>query len=77
MEGVLSDMTILVFVLGILIGCLLTRYLLYRNNTVGSLKLEDNNPDSSPYMFLEIYQGKSHLLNSNRYVVVKIEYSQK
>lgn len=41
--------------------------------TIGTLRIDRSDPDG-PYMFLEIDSGKSHLIDTNEFVTMRVEH---
>ena len=55
---------ILCMIVGIIIGIVFGRQV-FRRDVVGSLRIDQSDPDSGPYLFLELSHKK-------RYVVLKV-----
>ena len=51
--------------IGIMVGVLLSRFI-FREKPVGSLRVDESDPDSGPYLFLE-------LIYKQRYVRLRVE----
>lgn len=63
---------ILVFLLGIFIGLLIERYV-FRDKPIGSLRVDHSDPDSGPYLFLELNPGGADEIYKKRYVSLRVE----
>lgn len=64
------------FILGIIIGFILVK----KNNAkdpIGTLRIDDSDPDSPPYLFLEIDNGNMHKIQEDKYVLLRVNTSQK
>ena len=46
-------MELIILVIGILIGLLIERYI-FQEKPIGSLRIDQSDPDSGPYLFLEL-----------------------
>lgn len=69
-------MEILFLVGGVIIGIFLT-ILILRKEPIGTLRVDYSDPDSGPYLFLEIPQKNSHLITQKKTVTFKVDLSQK
>lgn len=58
-------------VVGIIIGLLCGRYVIQRK-AVGSLRVDQSDPDSGPYLFLELSHKGADAIYKKRYVVLKV-----
>ena len=63
---------ILIFLLGIFIGLLIERYV-FRDKPIGSLRVDHSDPDSGPYLFLELNPGGADEIYKKRYVSLRVE----
>lgn len=61
---------IIIFVIGILIGCVITLSI-FRMRSVGSLRIDTSDPDDGPYLFLELSKDVS-VVYQKRYVTLKV-----
>lgn len=69
-------MEILFLVGGVIVGIFLT-ILILRKKPIGTLRVDYSDPDSGPYLFLEIPQKNSHLITQKKTVTFKVDLSQK
>lgn len=69
-------MEILFLVGGVIIGIFLT-ILILRKEPIGTLRVDYSDPDSGPYLFLEIPQKNTHLITQKKTVTFKVDLSQK
>lgn len=69
-------MEILFFAGGIVIGIILTRIMLNKE-IVGTIKVDSSDPDSPPFLFLEIDRGKGELLQKREFITLRVDLSQK
>lgn len=69
-------MEILFLVGGVIIGIFLT-ILILRKEPIGTLRVDYSDPDSGPYLFLEIPQKNSHLITQKKTVTFKVNLTQK
>lgn len=67
---------LLILLGGILIGVALTTALLVKE-PMGTLRVDYSDPDSPPYLFLEIDNGKSYKLQKDKHVTLRVDLSQK
>lgn len=61
---------------GVLIGIAVTTLLLVKE-PIGTLKVDYSDPDSPPYLFLEIDSGKAYHLQKDKQVTLRVDLSQK
>ncbi len=69
-------MEILFLVVGAIVGIFITMIFL-RKEPIGTLRVDYSDPDSRPYLFLEIPQKNAHLIETKKAVTFKIDLSQK
>lgn len=69
-------MEILFLVGGVIVGIFLT-ILILRKEPIGTLRVDYSDPDSGPYLFLEIPQKNTHLITQKKTVTFKVDLSQK
>ena len=43
-----------------------------KRKTVGSLRVDQSDPDSGPYLFLEVSQGGMEKIRKQKYVTMKV-----
>lgn len=58
-------------IVGIVIGIFCGRYLVLKN-TSGSLRVDQSDPDSGPYLFLELSDSGAEMIYTKRYIILKI-----
>lgn len=61
---------------GVLIGSLIT-WLIVRQKPIGTLRCDYSDPDSGPYLFLELSSSRRHLIEKKKIVSFKVDLSQK
>ena len=71
-----NKVEILFLVGGVIIGIFLT-ILILRKEPIGTLRVDYSDPDSGPYLFLEIPQRNSHLITQKKTVTFKVDLTQK
>ena len=57
--------------IGIMVGVLLSRFI-FREKPVGSLRVDESDPDSGPYLFLELSHKGADAIYKKKYVVLKV-----
>ena len=62
---------ILTGVLGIFVGFVLHSFFTHKN-PVGTLRIDNSDPDDGPYLFLELEADPS-ILNHNDYIMLKVD----
>lgn len=62
---------ILCMIIGIIIGIVFGRQV-FRRDVVGSLRVDQPDPDSGPYLFLELSHKGADAIYKKRYVVLKV-----
>lgn len=59
--------------IGIMVGVLLSRFI-FREKPVGSLRVDESDPDSGPYLFLELdHRSGADAIYKQRYVRLRVE----
>lgn len=58
--------------IGIVAGVLLSRFI-FREKPVGSLRVDESDPDSGPYLFLELDRSGADAIYKQRYVRLRVE----
>lgn len=61
----------LVFFGGVLFGCILVLVIL-RIKSVGSLRVDYADPDSGPYLFLELSRQGMGVIERKKYILLKV-----
>ena len=69
-------MELLFLLVGMLIGAVVATTLLVKK-PIGTLKVDSSDPDSAPYLFLEIDSGKAYKLRKDKHVMLRVDLSQK
>lgn len=62
---------IMVLLIGIVVGLILSR-LIFKEKPVGSLRVDQSDPDSGPYLFLELSHEGADAIYKKKYVVLKV-----
>lgn len=57
---------------GVLIGVAVTTLLLVKD-PIGTLKVNNSDPDSPPYLFLEIDSGKAYKLQKDKHITLRVD----
>lgn len=63
---------IIVLLIGVVIGMLVSRFIV-REKPVGSLRVDESDPDSGPYLFLELDRSGADAIYKKRYVCLRVE----
>ena len=63
---------IIVLLIGVVIGMLVSRFI-FREKPVGSLRVDESDPDSGPYLFLELDRAGAEAIYKQRYVRLRVE----
>lgn len=63
---------IIVLLIGVVIGMLISRFI-FREKPVGSLRVDESDPDSGPYLFLELDPNNADAIYKQRYVRLRVE----
>ena len=62
--------TIIFLAIGIVVGCILSR--LVPQKIVGTLRVDNSDPDSGPYLFLELTHGGIETIRKKKYVLFEV-----
>ena len=62
---------VICIIVGIVIGIVFGRQV-FRSDVVGSLRVDQSDPDSGPYLFLELSHKGADAIYKKRYVVLKV-----
>ena len=62
---------IICIIVGIIIGIVFGRRV-FRSDVVGSLRVDQSDPDSGPYLFLELSHEGVDAIYKKKYVVLKV-----
>lgn len=65
-------MGLIILVIGILIGLLIERYI-FQEKPIGSLRVDQSDPDSGPYLFLELDPGGANEIHKKQRVSLRVE----
>ena len=65
-------MELIILVIGILIGLFIERYI-FQEKPIGSLRVDQSDPDSGPYLFLELDRSGADAIYKQRYVRLRVE----
>lgn len=63
---------IIVLLIGVVIGMHVSRFI-FREKPVGSLRVDESDPDSGPYLFLELDRSGADAIYKQRYVRLRVE----
>lgn len=61
---------IIFLAIGIVVGCILSR--LIPKKIVGTLRVDHSDPDSGPYLFLELNHGGMETMKKKKYVLFEV-----
>ncbi len=59
-------------VIGLIVGALLSRFI-FCDTVVGSLRVDESDPDSGPYLFLELDRSYADSIYKNRYIRLRVK----
>lgn len=62
---------IFILLIGVLIGFGVSFF--FKPKNVGSLRVDHSDPDSGPYLFMEIAKGGMDKIRSSKYITLKVE----
>ena len=65
-------MELIILVIGILIGLFIERYI-FQEKPIGSLRVDQSDQDSGPYLFLELDRSGADAIYKQRYVRLRVE----
>lgn len=65
-------MELIILVIGILIGLFIERYI-FQEKPIGSLRVDQSDPDSGPYLFLELAPGGANEIHKKQRVSLRVE----
>lgn len=71
LKGVQYMELIFCTIVGIIIGIVFGRQV-FRRDVVGSLRVDQSDPDGGPYLFLELSHKGADAIYKKRYVVLKV-----
>jgi len=61
---------IIFLAIGIVLGCILSRFI--PKKIVGTIRVDHSDPDSGPYLFLEITHGGMETIKRKKYVLFEV-----
>ena len=59
-------------IVGIMLSCIFLRFFIQSRN-IGDIRMDCSDPDSPPFLFLEIRRSKRHLIKGDKYVIARIK----
>lgn len=62
---------IMVLLIGTITGLILSRFI-FKEKPVGSLRVDQSDPDSGPYLFLELSHKGADAIYKKKYIVLKV-----
>ena len=62
---------ITVLLIGTVIGLILSRFI-FKEKPVGALRVDRSDPDSGPYLFLELSHEGANAIYKKKYVTLKV-----
>lgn len=65
-------MELIILVIGILIGLFIERYI-FQEKPIGSLRVDQSDPDSGQYLFLELDPGGANEIHKKQRVSLRVE----
>lgn len=65
-------MPVICLIVGILIGLSLSRFI-FKDKPIGSLRVDSSEPDSGPYLFLEVDPGRMDNIYKKQYVRLRVK----
>ena len=71
MTLILVLMTAIPLLLGVAIG-IFTAKVIFREKPIGSLRVDDSDPDSGPYLFLELDPNGADTIYKKKYVWLRV-----
>mgnify|MGYP004476617513 FL=1 len=72
MTLILVLLTAIPFLFGILIGIFAVK-VIFQEKPIGSLRVDESDPDSGPYLFLELDPNNADAIYKQRYVRLRVE----
>lgn len=64
--------TAIAILVGILIGFFMSRFI-FKEKSIGSLRVDQSDPDSGPYLFLELNRDGAETIYKKRYVRLRVD----
>lgn len=58
--------------IGILVGIFMSRFI-FKEKSVGSLRVDQSDPDSGPYLFLELNRDGAEAIYKKHYVRLRVD----
>lgn len=75
-KEVIQMNAVVFFIIGFIIGSILAKKLFIKD-PIGTLRIDNSDPDSPPYLFLEIDHGNARKIQEDKYVIFRVDTSQK
>lgn len=72
MTLILVLLTAMPFLFGILVGIFVAK-VIFQEKPIGSLRVDESDPDSGPYLFLELDPSNADAIYKQRYVRLRVE----
>lgn len=72
MTLILVLLTAIPFLFGILVGIFAVK-VIFQEKPIGSLRVDESDPDSGPYLFLELDPNNADAIYKQRYVRLRVE----
>lgn len=63
---------ILIFIIGLMIGCIVTS-VIYRRKRVGTLRIDTSDPTDGNYFFLEVDSGKLASISNQKTILLRVD----
>lgn len=63
---------VIAVLIGILVGIFMSRFI-FKEKSVGSLRVDQSDPDSGPYLFLELNRDGTEAIYKKRYVRLRVD----
>lgn len=64
--------SIIFLVIGIFVGYTVSKIMI-RDRVTGTLRVDRSDPDSGPYLFLELSQHGAESIQKKKYVILKVD----
>ena len=65
-------MTLVLILFGILAGIIIAK-VIFQEKPIGSLRVDESDPDSGPYLFLELDPGSVDAIYKKQYVRLRVQ----
>lgn len=67
-------MVLVALLIGIAVG-IMAAIIFFCQKEVGTLRLNNSDPDSGPYLFMEIARGKTEVIAKSKAIVLRVDLS--